>query len=450
MDDITTVADSVLAKNGLKPKPSVRRRLIIDQVSQSRGQPGNVVNVNMDSAQPFLRDAMGRVAHIIGIRLVSAVKLTQTGTQTGDLTPNQLRGLWQNVRLQGRGGHVFTEAGCDGRTIIFDSFAREGRVLNQPWNQDVNGDGGAVTLYPVPSVDTTPFGVKAADASPQWRDISLDINLIGKHGLAGIMPMAELMNNNGLLRFQLNKQIPRVAQNWTVAQYAVQGEAQNAVRVEFDVLYLDSVMSSRRWILDDYTMTDITGTFKYPGFRHSYIAARWREEDIGGAGAGNPYGALTQADAIDNLLISTYGGTQEIMGLTAVQLRERLRQLVSDYPNGEVVTWDRASALPALAPSATTQPNDGSDYLGRLCDFYIAYNKKPAYRPIGTVGYTMASGSMPANGLLRVVHRVEGALSESPIAAAVNCGCAHASSKPTVTADDHGNHLITVPVAGPM
>lgn len=452
MDNACNQIDSTLAANGFKNAlPSARQRIIVDKVSQSRGQPGYQVTVNTDKLAAYVKDFAGRTGHLIGIRLVSSVEIAGA-TVTVEETGHALRGCIYNVRLQGQDGHVYWRD-LSGRDLVFDNWARNGHIINSPplaadWNPaQANPFTPGANLYPFPATDGV-FGLGAAAAgfgATRYRDITLDCSLIGRHGIAGLIPLADIINNNGQLMFNLAETTPFGGS--AIAAFKVQGQTQTAVRVEFDVLYADGIMTSRRWILDDYTMTVADGPFKYPGFRHSYIAWRWREEDIGNTDGA--YGALTNADNLDNVKV-TIGSTAEVSGLLATEMRDRLRWILEQYPDGEINTFDRQSALPAFValptasgnPLANGQPSTGVDYLTRLCDFAVPYAQRAANRPTGAVSYDVAANSVPSGGVLRVIHRVEGKLSEAPIESARACGC-RAEGKPTLISDDKGNELLT-------
>lgn len=443
--------DSVLVKNGFQTMPSARRRIIVDRVSQSRGLPGMAVTVNTQALAAYLRDFAGRNAHLIGIRLVTSVKLAAHVATTTN-TPHAMRGCIYNFRLQGQDGHVYTND-VDGRALVFDGWARAGRIINTPplapdYNPDVaNPFLPGQLLYPVPSTDNVfAIDVDADPAAARVRDISIDIPLIGAGDMAGIVPLADVLNNNGQLTFKLRKELPMPAgAGAAIAAYQVQGQEQIAIRVEFDVLYIDGLMTSRRSLLDDYTMTVVDGPYKYPGFRHRYIAHRWREEDIGDTSGA--YGALTNADKIDNFKVNI-GATAEIPGLESTELRDWMRQKLLEYPNGEINTWDRQSALPAFIvqdPSLSSgQQNDASDYLTRMVQFAVPYAARAANRPAGAFTYNMAPSGLPSGGLLRVIHSVEGELSDAPLKSARDCGCtAPSGSVLKVAKDARGNELLT-------
>lgn len=446
--------DSLLAKNGFATRPSARRRVIVDKVSQSRGLPGYQVTVDTTALSGYLKDALGRTAHIIGIRLETAVVVTPTATvpvtpQTG----HALRGCIYNVKLQGQDGHQYLRD-LDARAMIFDSWAREGAIVNSPplgpdYNPDVaNPFTKRALMYPTPNAERSVFGMNPTDNYVDGvvvvRDISLDYPLISGEAMAGILPLAEVLNNNGQFLFTLRDRLAYGPDGWPVTRYECIGETQTAVRVIFDLLYIDAVVTSRRWLVDDYTLTVVDGPFKYPGFLHTYIAARWREEDIrqGGASLTNPYGALINPNSITNLMV-TLGGVSEVQGLTATQLLSRLKMILEAYPGGEINTWDRQSALPALLGITDGALNTGVDYLGRCTDFFVPFAPRPENRSSGPVSYSMDAASMPANGLLRVIHRVEGELSDAPIRAAAACGCKIAQPTPTVITDKRGNQLLT-------
>lgn len=446
--------DSLLNKNGFVTRPSARKRITVDKVAQSRGLPGMEVTVDTTALTAFLKDAVGRTAHLIGIRLETAVVTTNTAAvPVTPVTGHALRGLIFNVKLQGQDGHQYLR-NLDGRDLIFDSWAREGHIINSPpLGQDFNPDVANPfqrnsLMYPFPQMGRSIYGLNPTDNTGNGtvtvRDISIDFPLIGRHGMAGIIPLADVLNNSGQLLFTLRDRMPYGASaDYPITRYEVIGEVALAVRVVFDILYIDGVVTSRRWLADDYTATVPDGPFKYPGFRHRYIAARWREEDvrIGGADLTNPMGALTNANSIANLMV-TLGGVTEVQGLTAPQLISRLRMILQEYPIGEINTWDRQAALPAMIGATEGPQANGADYLTRCVEFFVPYAARPKNCPSGAVAYSMDAAAIPAGGLLRFLHRIEGELSEAPIKSAQDCGCTiHAT--PSVTLDERGNELLT-------
>ena len=451
--------DSTLSKAGFVSRPTARRRIIVDKVSQSRGQPGYEVTVDTTSLAAFLKDAAGRTGHLIGIRLETAVVTTNTAAvPVTPLTGHALRGLIYNVMLQGQDGHQYLRK-MDGRGLIFDKWAREGIIVNSPplgqdYNPDVANPFARESLqYPAPNMHRSLFGLNPTDNTGNGtvtvRDVSIDIPLIGKYGLAGIIPLADLVENSGQLLFTLRGQMPYgAAADYPITRYEVVGEVATAVRVVFDVLYIDGVVTSRRWLVDDYTTTIVDGPFKYPGFRHRYIAARWREEDTrqGGADLTDPIGALVNANSIANLQV-TLGGVSEIMGLTATQLLSRLRMILESYPDGEINTWNRAGALPAMYGTIAGANANGTDPMVRLTEFFVPYQSRPKNCPTGAVAYSMDAAAIPNGGLLRILHRVEGELTDAPIASAQSCGCT-VHEKPRIIVDEMGNELLTTAKKG--
>lgn len=459
MSDACTQVDSVLSKNGFTTKPSARRRIIVDKVAQSRAAPGMEVTVDTTSLAAFMKDGAGRTAHLIGIRLETAVKFTNTAAvPVSPQTGHALRGLIYNVKLQGQDGHQYMR-NLDGRDMIFDGWARTGRIVNSPpLGQDYNPNvanplARESLMYPVPEFDRSIWGVNPTDNTGNGtvtiRDITIDYSLIGDRGMAGIVPLADVINNSGQLIFTLRENIAYgAAADYPITSYVCVGETNTAVRVVFDILYIDGVVTSRRWLVDDYTVTVVDGPFKYPGFRHRYIAARWREEDTrqGGASLANPLGALINAESITNLMV-TIGGISEVQGLTAAQLRSRLEMILETYPHGEINTWNRAAALPAMLGTTAGPSTQGADYVARLVEFFVPWNARPKNCPGGAVAYSMDASAIPTGGLLRIMHRVDGALTEAPIKSAADCGCTiHAT--PSVTVDNEGNELLTTAKKG--
>lgn len=442
--------DSLLAKNGFSNTPSARRRIIVDKVSQSRGQPGYQVTVDTTSLAAYLKDAAGRSAHLIGIRLETSVKTTAAAVPVTPVTGHAIRGCIYNVKLQGQDGHQYLRD-LDARDMIFDGWAREGHIVNSsPLAQDYNPDTAnpfsrKSLLYPVPNTDRSIFGLNPTDSpagTVDYRDISVDFSLIGAKGsMAGLIPLADVLNNQGQFLFTLRDSLAYGGASYSVDAYQVQGETQTAVRVIFDILYIDGVITARRWLLDDYTVTVVDGPFKYPAFRHSYIAARWREEDIrqGGADLTDPYGAIGNANSIANLQV-LLGGQSEVQGLTAAQLLSRMRMILESYPHGEINTWNRQAALPGLVPILNGQTS--ANFLARACEFFVPFAPRASNRPSGAMAYSMDASSLPSGGLIRIIHRMEGELSDAPIKSARDCGCTvHGPAHRMV--DEKGNELLT-------
>jgi hypothetical protein len=404
-----TQLDAIIAAcGGCKPRPSRRKSIVLAEISPNLAAPGMTYQVQF-KGQDFT-DSKGRVAHLRGITIEASVVLNLDATNgpVPAMGSHELRRLWQNLRLQGKGNHVYLE-NLDGRDILDDGWARQLRNRNaRPLAPDFNalaeaGASPGLLGYPMPDQTSVGFGspTLAALTRTDTVDITTDVwfGTPGESPTHGLIPMFELAAN-GELRITFGATaIPaaavgvgsRIPASYTVPETG----GSVAVRIWAHLVYLDGVVVDPQWRLDSYQVDVLKGSLKYMDTITRYAALRNHSEEA----------PLVAVDSLSSSALSCdIAGNQEIAGLSADRMRSRLMELLIDTEMSELADFNRSVALPAFEPAAAGT-NFGPGNRKRLIDFLVPYSKRRGISPAGPVNYNF-SGWSPTFTFQRVLHRV--------------------------------------------
>jgi hypothetical protein len=400
----------IAACGGCRPKPSAYHSVIVDEIAPTLAAPGMSYQCNFNGVP--MKDSAGRIAHVRGISIeTSAVlALDATAGAVAPATSHYLRRLLTNIKLQGRGNHLYTES-IDARDIVDDSWGRNLRIQNsRPLAPDLNTGAVLVTAdgligYPVPDQTLEGFGSPLLGAATRTDtvDISTDLwfTTPGENPMHGLIPLFELVTAvNGSLRFtfgsgDIDGGIPANGTRTPTGYTVPETLGSVAARVWLHLVYVDALIVDPRWKIDSYTVDRLKGSLKYLDATTRHAMVRNHEEEA----------LLTAVDGLaTNALNVEVDGFNEIEGLSADRMRSRLMMILAQDDMSEHMDFNRSVALPAFTP--TVAANDfGPLNRTRNVDFLVPYRSRRSLSPSGPVNYTFSNFS-GVSQFQRVLHRI--------------------------------------------
>lgn len=272
--------------------------VLADRVTQDRAALGMQILARLDGVPAT--DSKGRIAHVRGIYLRAELSVTVAvdDPQASDaILAYQARSIFSAVSLRDVTGWEYL-SDIDARTILDDQYFRWGGLVQWPPLQS-----GVQALGRQTGDPTADAGLAANVAPDDYTiDVSWYLPLVypSKNPLRGLIPLPALQRvSNNALTIRIGQALAGPAPaNVTLNGLVVTDLVNNTVRegcdIFLDIVYLDGLVVDAPWSLDEYTMTDLTGTLLAPDRVTEYAWIRHFPED------------LAQADG--RLLVNDYDG----------------------------------------------------------------------------------------------------------------------------------------------
>lgn len=259
-----------------KPRPPSRHWRLVDLVDGTRCQPGQEVQVRLDSVP--ITDTLGRFAHIRGLYF-SAIAQLDVDTQAGPaVSAYQLRSLLNSFFLRDVSGHPYWD-NLDGRVLLDDQWFRHWSLLNNPYLHS-GVQGGPL----FPTIDTD-YGVQGPPTEdPTFVPVSIYAPLTvlgGRHPLEGLIPLAAIARAGAdALKFRVGTTIAGNPASTTFVGLLQPSNPQTAgMEVWADVVYLPELVVDAPWTLQNYTLSDLKGSLNRPDAMTEYAWVRYFPED---------------------------------------------------------------------------------------------------------------------------------------------------------------------------
>jgi hypothetical protein len=244
--------------------PSPRNWVVADRVPVARAAPGRTVFADFMSLP--VQNSRGEWAHVRAIKIAATTEVTLAAANTA-VSGIDIRSIWQEIYLTDIGGHEYLSS-IDGRTVLFDSFLRNG--LYRTAVPYIDGSNGELT---------TNQGAGAVSV-----DSSLILDLVsrgpGASPLEGLITVAALQARGAqAFRFRCASSFATSPVGVTVNGFE-DPEGTAGLWIMADIIYLPEPVIDAPWSLREYTLTEQSGSFHSPEARHEYLAMTPFSEDI--------------------------------------------------------------------------------------------------------------------------------------------------------------------------
>lgn len=387
---IASISAALRACTPCPAAPPSRRMLLVDRVPLARATPGNQITVDLSSIPA--RDSLGRVGHIRGLYIDAVGSFTLGATNVAK-SSYQLRSLFDQFLIQDTTGHMYAP-NLEARTLIDDTFFRH--WADQQWRYLSAGTqfGAGGAFGPTQTVD---YGLAAnIGASTVTRQLSVYFPFVTENPefdpLAGLISVAALQGvgqSTGLIRFRLGSTVKGTATGITF-NGVTNGDGQPGLDVWADVVYLPGV-SSTPWILDSYTLPQLTGSLPHGEASTEHAWIRFFPED-----AANDQGQLLVANL--DLFALTTAGFNELSAnmVTRATFAKRMDLTYASEPLGALARANAKQDLPIRA----TPGNDAT----LLAMMILGYRQAGSGESSGPVIFGV--GTNPNQQQTRYVQRV--------------------------------------------
>jgi len=403
--------------------PPSRGLVLMDRVSESRAQPGMMVQVN--TSGPLPRDSRGRIAHVRGLLIVASASISVPNL-TGKLDAPDVRSVYQAIRLEDTTGHVYLPD-LDGRDLLDDVYFRHGvrrDLLALQTGTEAGSWKPSITVSNGISANATGVTVLTqVDASLYFP---LTTDRPGADPLAGLIPLVALQRRggNGSFRFKLSTSFP--AYGAAAAQPTVtgfeNGEGFAGLDVYFDIVWLPALAVGPTWQLDSYTLPDTSGSYNEPDAGTEYLAMRYRIEDA-------PNGQVVSGPtAVGNVGTWTVdvGGETVLPGMSLSDMKIRQQFFAASDMESATSTATAKQDLPLWANGSEILPDAGQMTANAMV--ILPYRQRGSGEASGRIGYKYASVSGDFFRYLQRTVDCNEAKRVAAFAAAVGCDpCAKAT-----------------------
>jgi hypothetical protein len=242
----------------------MRRTVLADRVTvATRARVGQTVMVDLRSVPAT--DSRGRIAHVVGIRFAAMYDLVVSESPGYLAAQTLISAAYQNIFLEDIGGWIYL-AGLSGADLIRDNYFRN-------WMLD------PVTA-PVSSAV-----LPGSAAGNRTVDVSLSYSLIrndrrGSAAWDGAIPLAALQAKTGALRFTAGNTVPGGAlpANTTLTGFS-EAPGLGTINVFLDLVYLPVVVVPNAWQVENYTVSELSGSLRHADRMHEYATLIHRVGD---------------------------------------------------------------------------------------------------------------------------------------------------------------------------
>lgn len=384
---VDSIAAALRACNPCPAAPPARNWVLADRVSESRAQPGMVIDVRLNGVDA--RDSLGRIAHVRGIYIKAIGEFTLGATN--DAVPAyQLRSLFYALMLEDVTGHAYWPS-LDARTLLDDTFFRHWANIQWPFMR--TGTQGPNQYFPTGTAD---YGLATnVGAGATTRELSTYLPLsalgVGLNPFADLIPLAALQrqSSQGSFRFRLGTTIAGTPDGVTF-DGVLNGEGNAGLDVWLDLVYLPALAVSPTWTVDNYTLPDSSGILRRPESSTELAVVRYFPEDNADSEVATP-GQLGVND-LDTVTLKVAGYT--IMnGLSQADWFQRQEIFYAS---------ERDSALTRANAEQDLPMANGS---GALALVLLPYRQKGTGEASGDVNYKIQN--MGGQPLIRFLHRTK-------------------------------------------
>lgn len=338
----------------VRAAPRQRLWLLADRVDVSRAAAGLQVQARLNGVPA--QDSLGRHAHVLGIRVQVAGSFNLASTSDA-VASYRLRSMIDSLFLEGSNGWQFWNGSSDARKVIDDSYYRHYRRT-----QFSSGQTGAASATTFPDLANGADGGLPTNGNnaAYFADMSfyMPLTKLGIDGpsLEGAIPLAYLQRaGSNAFRFQLRSE-PKGAQLTGVTLngfYTDTNGTREGLNIWLDVAYLPAIVADR-WMVDNYTLTELSGQLRYPGRVTEYAHIRYQnEDDITGTGL-NAGEGMWIPSTMDQFTLQNAG--QVVGSLTRSEMATRMTMAIVQSLDSDLNSQNAVEALPIVGPVI---PGDG-------------------------------------------------------------------------------------------
>lgn len=283
---------------------------LLDRVTIDRARPGQQILARMDGIPAT--DSRGRIAHVRGLYVHAEASIDVTANVNDPITAYQARSIFPSTFLRDfTGWNYYSD--LNARTFLDDQYFRWGSHVQYPPLQAGIQAPVAAGTQNDPSLITADAGLGANVGQGVTQiDASFYMPFVGpgRHPLRGLIPLASLqrVSNNALtIRVGTDFTGPTAGSDFLGPQVTdpIDGVVRPGLDIWADIVWLSGLVVDAPWMLDEYTLTEMTGVLLNPERVSEYAWIRYFPEDD----QVNPTAGQQLVQGIDGITVTPAGFT---------------------------------------------------------------------------------------------------------------------------------------------